>query len=129
MLHRGLENQEIPISHEVRLELHRLLAKAYTLHGQIDKAIQEHEAFLSALQHISGLFDPVAVAIQQLEYSKLLKDVESSRQEKEQRRHLDQTVGVIAVIVVIIVAIMTKMSSVTKESFWVTITMIDHVSN
>jgi len=38
-------------------------------------------------------------------------------------------VGVIAVIVVIIMAIMTRMSSVSKESFWVIITTINHVSN
>lgn len=82
MLQRGLENQNIPASHEVRLELHRLLAMAYTLNEQIQLAMEQHEAFFKALNSIPRLFDPVAEAIQRLEYAKLLQD-DSARQQQE----------------------------------------------
>jgi len=73
MLQRGLENQKIPKAHEVRLELHRLLAWAYMLDGKTENALHEHEAFFKSVQLIAGLFDPVAEATQRLEYGSLFK--------------------------------------------------------
>ena len=81
MLKRGLENQGIPESHEVSTELHRLLAKGYALNGQTQKAIEENEAFFSALVPTCSLFDPVTEAKQRIEYTKLLENDDDQRRQ------------------------------------------------
>jgi hypothetical protein len=68
---KGIANQNIPGSHEIVIESHRLLAKAYSLQQHKSaEAIQEHLAFFQAVQPIDYIFDPVAKATQRLALAK-----------------------------------------------------------
>ena len=55
---RGIRNQGIPVSHEVSIESHRLLAKALSLSDKVEAALKEYASFFPILE----LFDPVALA-------------------------------------------------------------------
>jgi hypothetical protein len=66
---RGIKNQNIPKSHEVSIESHRLLAKALSLSGDVDSALREYASFRDAVETISKLFDPVARATTLLEFA------------------------------------------------------------
>jgi hypothetical protein len=72
MTKRGIRNQAIPESHEVSIEAERLLAMAYTLSGQKEEAIIHHDSFFSQARLIGHLFDPVALATQDLAYADVL---------------------------------------------------------
>jgi hypothetical protein len=73
MTKRGIQNQDIPRSHEVSIESDRLLAMAYSLSGQSKQAIKYHTSFLSESELIGHLFDPVALATQRLKYADVLE--------------------------------------------------------
>jgi hypothetical protein len=72
---RGVCNQNIPGSHEVSIESHRLHAAALLLSGDVDSALKEHEAFHEAVQKILRIFDPVAFATSLNEYAAALDRV------------------------------------------------------
>lgn len=73
MAQRGIKNQQIPASHEVSLECHRLLAMAHALlrNGVGDEAKQamekewhHQEHFFLAAESANSILDPSALAIQ-----------------------------------------------------------------
>ncbi len=68
MNRRGIHFQGIPASHEISIESHRLLAKALSMYGEIDEALEEYKSFRKAVQPIMKLFDPVAFATTLLEF-------------------------------------------------------------
>jgi hypothetical protein len=72
---RGIHNQNIPGSHEVSIESHRLNAAALSLSGDAESAVKEHEAFHKAVQNILRIFDPVAYATSLNEYAAALEKV------------------------------------------------------
>mmetsp|Transcript_4392 Transcript_4392/g.8452 ORF Transcript_4392/g.8452 Transcript_4392/m.8452 type:complete len:329 (-) Transcript_4392:4481-5467(-) len=72
---RGIRNQNIPGSHEVSIESHRLHAAALSLGGHVEAALKKHEAFHKAVQKILRIFDPVAYATSLNEYSAALDQV------------------------------------------------------
>jgi hypothetical protein len=76
MSQKGIGNQNIPGSHEIVIESHRLLAKAYSLQGKSAEAIQEHHAFFQAVEPIDPIFDPVTKATQRLALAKDYKTLE-----------------------------------------------------
>ena len=76
MSKKGIGNQNIPGSHEIVIESHRLLAKAYSLQGKSAEAIQEHQAFFQAVEPIDPIFDPVSKATQRLALAKDYKTLE-----------------------------------------------------
>ncbi len=73
MCSRGIENQKIPSSHEVSIEVHRLLATALSLSGKMKESFAEHRAFFESIEPIKEIFDPVAVATQRLKFSQDLE--------------------------------------------------------
>lgn len=72
MTKRGIQNQDIPCSHEVSIESDRLLAMAYSLSGHKKEAIKYHQSFFSESELIGHLFDPVTMATQRLKYAEVL---------------------------------------------------------
>ena len=92
MTMRGIQNQQIPLSHEVSLECHRLLAMGSSMLHDFEQAIAHHEAFFRTIEHhFCGplMFDPVALAIQHMEYSRdLLLDCEQKRRFNLDGKHL-----------------------------------------
>ena len=83
MTKRGIQNQAIPQSHEVSIESDRLLAMAYSLSGQNQEAAVHHQSFFSKVKHIGHLFDPVALATQNLEFANVADgDLKTELQEK-----------------------------------------------
>ena len=73
MCSRGIENQKIPSSHEVSIEVHRLLATAFSLSEKMKESFAEHRAFFKSIDPIKEIFDPVAVATQRLKFSQDLE--------------------------------------------------------
>ncbi len=73
MNQRGMKFQGIPLSHEVSIESHRLLAASLSLMGEYGLAVKEHALFLESAQAIQEIFDPVAIATSLLEYAKDLR--------------------------------------------------------
>ena len=70
MNQRGIKNQSIPNSHEISIESYRLLALAYSIRGETELAIQQHQLFLEAVTTVQDLFDPIALATSLTEYGK-----------------------------------------------------------
>ncbi|CAB9501209.1 expressed unknown protein [Seminavis robusta] len=69
MAQRGIRNQQIPASHEVALECHRLLAVAHSLlrgdnNHEKDQELHHHREFFGAAEQVEALMDPSALAIQ-----------------------------------------------------------------
>jgi len=86
MTKRGIKNQNIPMHHEVSIEVDRLLAMAYTILGENANARTHFESFFVKISILGELlFDPVARAIQHLEYSQLLIKTREKHLAKMQR--------------------------------------------
>ena len=81
---KGIKNQEIASSHEVSLEVYRLLASAYSLSARLDDAAREHEAVLHSVEKILSLFDPITLATQMVEYAFVLHRTSNPEGEKRQ---------------------------------------------
>lgn len=81
---RGIQNQQIPASHEVSIEAHRLLASTLSLIGEQTDADKEYDIFFNLVNPIRPLFDPVVLIKQHAEYAALLIEGEA------QQSHLDR---------------------------------------
>lgn len=92
MTQRGICNQKIPPNHEVAIETERLLAMAYTLLEDWNESKLHHELFFQQAATIADIFDPVAMATQYLEYSKVL---EASNESENANRAREKGMGIL----------------------------------
>ncbi len=73
MVANGINRQGIASSHECAMEVHRLLSVGYAALNRFDDAIGEHRAFFSSVEKIAaGLFDPIALSTQHIEFALVL---------------------------------------------------------
>jgi hypothetical protein len=95
MTQRGIHNQGLPNFHEVGIEAHRLLAMTYSLLGnRTAESKKHHELFFAESTKIGGLFDPVALATQRLEYSRVLLDDDEKQRGAEEKERAIQLLQV-----------------------------------
>ena len=57
MNRKGIKHQGIPDSNEISMKSHRLHAAAFSLSGDSEASLTEHEASLYAAQSITDVFD------------------------------------------------------------------------
>ena len=70
MVANGIKRQGIASSHECAMEVHRLLSVGYAALNRFDDAIGEHRTFFSLAGKIAaGLFDPIALSTQHIEFA------------------------------------------------------------
>ena len=73
MVANGIKRQGIASSHECAMEVHRLLTVGYAALDRFDDAIGEHRAFFASVEKIAaGLFDPIALSTQHIEFALVL---------------------------------------------------------